>query len=204
MENSRMIKTANGLDKLFKILRTLIAVMLVVMFAVLTALTIANWVDPGTVIGTDPELVDIGPLTLELAQAHRPDNGTVLRYAWAYAAMGAVAANAMHYALGVVRSILAPMKQGQPFCQSVCDDLKKLGVVSIVLGVIANIGAAAEALSMMRIYGLVDLVGGEVIRSVRVNVEFDLTFLAVFFVLMLVRYIFQYGVELQHLSDETL
>ena len=91
MENSRMIKTANGLDKLFKILRTLIAVALVVMFAVLSALTIANWVNPDTVIGTDPELVDIGPLTLELAQAHRPDNGTVLRYAWAYAGMGAAA-----------------------------------------------------------------------------------------------------------------
>ena len=42
------------------------------------------------------------------------------------------------------------------------------------------------------------------IRSVTVNYTFDLGFVIVFFVLLLMSYIFSYGAQLQQLSDETL
>ena len=42
------------------------------------------------------------------------------------------------------------------------------------------------------------------IRSITVNYTFDAGFLLIFAVLMLVSWIFEYGTELQKLSDETL
>ena len=76
--------------------------------------------------------------------------------------------------------------------------------MALVLGVVQNIAGAVETTNAVRHFGLDRLVAGGQIRSVTANYTFDLSFLVVFFVLLLMSYIFRYGAELQQLSDETL
>ena len=51
---------------------------------------------------------------------------------------------------------------------------------------------------------LLDYVKEGTIQSITANSQIDLTFLVVFFILLLVSYIFRYGEELQQQVDETL
>jgi len=73
-----------------------------------------------------------------------------------------------------------------------------------VLGVVQNVAGAVETVNAIRNFGLDRLVTGGQIVSVTANFSVDLTFLLVFFLLLLTSYIFRYGAELQKLSDETL
>ena len=204
MEHAKMIKTAKGLDMLFKITQRIIAVVIPVMLVLMIALTIANAVNPGVVIGEDFHLVDLGGFTFELEPGHIPDNATVLRSAWIMAAFATLSAAAMWYAFAQLRKLLAPMKEGLPFCDATCEALGRLSWCAVIMGVIANIGAAVETASLMNIYQLRELLAGGAIVSISPNFTFELDFLVVFFVLQLVRYIFRYGTQLQQLSDETL
>ena len=204
MEQTKMIKTAEKLDAFFKLMEKVTVIAAIVMVGVMVVLTAVNAMDPDAVIGEDFHLVDLGPITIELAEAYAPDNGTVLRYAWIYVALGLAAAAVIRYAFGQIRKVLQPMKEGDPFRPEVSDHIRRLGYVALVLGVVQNIAGAVETTNAVRHFGLDRLVAGGQIRSVTANYTFDLSFLVVFFVLLLMSYIFRYGAELQQLSDETL
>ena len=203
MERTKMIRTAEKLDAFFRVMEkvTVIAAVAMVVMAVLTAV---NAVNPDAVIGEDFHLVDLGPLTVELAEEYAPDNSTVLRYAWIYVALGLAAAAVIRYAFGQIRRVLQPMKEGDPFRPEVSDHIRRLGYAALVLGVVQNLARVVETANVVRHFGLDRLASGGQIRSVTANYTFDLSFLVVFFVLLLMSYIFRYGAELQQLSNETL
>ena len=94
MNEMKMIKTAKGLDTFFKVLQRIIAVCMIVMVVVVGVLTVVNAINPDAVIGEDFHMVDIGPITVELAEELAPDNGAVLTYAWIAVALGLGAAAA--------------------------------------------------------------------------------------------------------------
>ena len=116
------------------------------------------------------------------------------------ALMFLVAYAAICWILHLVRRILAPMKEGQPFAAGVADDLKKLAWMVLVFGFVSAVWefvaqvmvstAMSGNLSVNSHYAV-----GEVVR---------LDFVLVAAVLFLVSYIFRYGRELQVQSDETL
>jgi len=204
MNEMKMIKTAKGLDTFFKVLQRIIAVCMIVMVVVVGVLTVVNAINPDAVIGEDFHMVDIGPITVELAEELAPDNGAVLTYAWIAVALGLGAAAATYWAFGCIRKILAPMREGNPFHESVSTNIKKVGCAVLVWGVISNVGKIVETSAALRYFNFESLAATGEIRSVTVNHQCDLTFLLVFFLLLLVSYIFRYGTELQRLSDETL
>lgn len=204
MEQMKMIKTAEKLDKFFKVMQRVTAISMVVVVCVMAVLTVVNITNPAAVIGEDFERVDLGPVTIELAEEYAPDNHTILRYAWIYVALGVVSAAVIWYAFGQARRILRPMKEGDPFRADVCEAIRRIGYVTIVLGVVQNVAGVIETHNAIRHFGLDRLVQGGQIRSVTANYTVDLSFLVAFFVLLLISYIFRYGAELQRLSDETL
>jgi hypothetical protein len=204
MNTAKMMKTANGLDKLFKVLRTLVVVAMIVLVVVLGMLSVVELVNPGAKIGENFGEISIGQIVFSLSEENVPNNRMVLGYTWLYAVVGLLGAAVIWYGLGVVRSLLAPMKQGQPFCESVCGDLKKLGIVSIAMGLVNNLGNWIEGFAMLKMFNLTQRELGGVIERVTINFQLDPGFVLVFFVIMLVRCIFQYGMQLQQLSDETL
>ena len=204
MEHAKMIKTAKGLDTFFKVMQRFCTIAIAVMLILMVTLTIVHAINPDAVIGEGFASLDIGPLTLSLAESHTPTNATVLKTAWVMVVFGSLSAAVMAYAFGQLRALMAPMMAGNPFCEAACTALKSLSRCAIVMGVVGNIGAAVETAVTMHLYDLTNLAPGGAITAVTANQELSMDFLVVYFLLLLVRYIFRYGTELQHLSDETL
>ena len=204
MEREKMIKTAKALDKLFRILQRIIIICAAVSVVVIGIFTVINAIGLNSTIGTDFHSVDIGPLTLELAEEVAPDNNAILIYAWTMAAAAIAIIAVGCYAIGIIRKILAPMTQGDPFHPVVGKEIRRLAFASLVIGIVQNIMGAAETLSMLHIFHLNTLLLDSQIQSVTANFRYDVSFIVVFFVLLLMSYIFHYGEELQKLSDETL
>ena len=67
-----------------------------------------------------------------------------------------------------------------------------------------NLAPLYDKIAMIEKIKLLDYVKEGTIKSITVNSRIDLTFLAVFFILLLTSYIFRYGEELQQQVDETL
>ena len=120
------------------------------------------------------------------------------------AGVGALGAALICTGLGYIRKILAPMAEGRPFHPDTAVYIRKLAIVSLILGIAQNIGAFAETFSALRSFGLDSLIDAGIIQSVSVNFTLELGFIIVFFVLLLMSYLFSYGAQLQQLSDETL
>ncbi|MBQ8263621.1 MAG: DUF2975 domain-containing protein, partial [Clostridia bacterium] len=204
MNIEKLSTTARRLGIFFKVLQKIVCVCAIVMLCVLAALSIANAVNPNTVIGTGLNSVNIGYLNIVLTPENTPSNAAILRYSWIIGIIGAVCAAAIYVALGYIRKILSPMAEGQPFHPDTAKYIKKLAFISLIIGIAQNIGTFAETASALDAFSLDSLVNIGVIESITVNFTLELGFIIVFFVLLLMSYIFSYGAQLQQLSDETL
>lgn len=204
----KLMKTAKKLDTFFKVLQRIIKITMIVIVCVLGALTIANFLNPNAIIAEGNYSLEVGPITVELAEGYSPeDNNMVLVSAWIGMGLGAIAVIAVYYALGQVRNILQPMAEGSPFHPTVSLNLRKMAYVSIVLGVVANVASFIETMNAINMIDKLDLVeslNNSSIHSITASFNVDLTFLVVFFILLLMSYIFRYGEELQQQVDETL
>ena len=178
------------------------------MVCVLGVLTVTNIVNPNAIIANGFYSVDIGPITINLAESYSPkDNNMVLTYAWMVVVLAAITGMAGYYALGQVRNILKPMSEGNPFHPTVSTNIRKIAYVSIIMGIVANVASFIETLNAVKVIeklNLVEYVKDGSIQSITTNYNIDLTFLIVFFLLLLMSYIFRYGEELQQQVDETL
>lgn len=204
MKQEKMIKIAKTLDTIFKILARIIMICAIVCVIILGIFTVIHFAEPDSVIGTDRNLVDIGPFTFELAEEVAPDNNAVLVYAWIMVAAVIAFIAVACYAIRIIRKILAPMTGGNPFHPTVGKEIRRLAFAALAVGIIQNMMNIAETLYVLRIFDLNALFQNSKIRSVTANFRYNLSFLVVFLVLLLMSYIFQYGEELQKLSDETL
>ena len=96
------------------------------------------------------------------------------------------------------------MMEGNPFDCSVSNYLKKLSLLTLIYGIVGNVGSLLMTYMKMDHYQLEQLADGHKILAVTPEYELELGFLLVFCVFLLASYIFRYGAELQQLSDETL
>lgn len=204
----KLMKTSKKLDTFFKVLQKIIKITMIVAVCVVIVLTVANIVNPDAVIAEGYYSIDVGSVTINLTEGYSTeDNNMVLSYVWIVMGLAAAAGVAVYYALGQVRKILQPMTEGNPFHPTVSTNIRKIAYVSIVLGVIANVVSFLQsfgAVAMIEKIKLLDYVKEGTIQSITANSQIDLTFLVVFFILLLVSYIFRYGEELQQQVDETL
>lgn len=204
MEKEKIVKKAEVFDKLLRILQRIIIICAAVCAVVLVIFTVINIINHNSMLGTGFNFVDIGPFTFELTEEVAPDNKAILIYAWIMVVAAIAIIAVIYYVIGVIRKILAPMIQGNPFHPTVGKDIRRLAFASLVLGVIQNIMNIVEVLNMLCIFNLNTLFQNSQIQSVTTNFSFDLSFIVIFFFLLLMAHIFHYGEELQKLSDETL
>ena len=108
------------------------------------------------------------------------------------------------YAIKVVRKILAPMKEGLPFDESVSKNLRNLGFLTLIGGSVWSVTKAVLDTTSFQVYQISEMFRPERITGVELEVTLDTTFLIIAAVIFLLSYIFKYGTELQKLSDETL
>ena len=108
------------------------------------------------------------------------------------------------YAIKVARRILAPMKEGLPFDESVSKNLRNLGILTLIGGSVWSAAKAILEATAYNVYEISEMFRPERITGVELEITLDTTFLIIAAVIFLLSYIFKYGAELQKLSDETL
>lgn len=202
---NNLSNTAKKLDKVFEIARIVFGALAIacVVGVALIAVSYLLRLDP-EMIGTGYASFDIGFLELEAAPEYSPDKWLVLLQAAVTLTVGARLFYDGRRGLGYIRQILCPMKEEKPFDAIVSTNLKKLARLSITLGILWNAIILFEQIMAVFVYDLPGLLISEKITHVSGMFSVDLAFVAVWALLMLLSYVFQYGEQLQQLSDETL
>lgn len=204
MDTKKLKKNAKRLDTLLKVLQKIILITMIVAVCIFLVLTIANAIDHNVIIGEDLHAIDVGPITITLAEGYTPNNDSILTYFWILLFLGAISAVVTYYAFGCIRKILQSVMQENPFYASVGKHIRKIGYVCVALGIVENAAGILESYNVFQNYGLSNLLNSSLISNITVNYQLDLTNFILFFVLHLLSYIFEYGAQLQQLSDETL
>lgn len=108
------------------------------------------------------------------------------------------------YGIKLIRNILKPMIDGQPFHACVSANLKKMGWLTLFGGIAANVVKILMQTALVHGFNLSELLSNDKITHITFNYSFDATFLFIAAVAFLMSHIFRYGADLQQLSDETL
>ena len=201
----QMKKIAGRLDvcvHVFKIMFTVAAVAALVGLLLIGA-CFAFDMNP-EMIGTGYESLDLDFMELELAAEFAPEKHVVLAITAAELVMAVAAALLAGSGMGSVRRLLAPMKEGLPFQDAASSSLKRLALLSLILGAVLNLSELIKHLLIHRFYNLPGLLVGEKILSAQFQFDLDFSCLVISAVLLLLSYVFRYGQTLQQLSDETL
>ena len=106
--------------------------------------------------------------------------------------------------LHIIQDILNPMSQGKPFDSSVSSSLRKLSFLTLIIGVISEIGNAVAVLVPISCFDPSILFNPEYVSGYTLGTVLNLNFLLPCAILYLMSHVFRYGEELQQLSDETL
>ena len=201
----KMKKTAVRLDVFFQVLQVACIVAAAasgVALVMIVACLIFRF-DP-ELIGTGYNVLDIGFLELEVAESFAPDKYRVLAIGAVDMAMSVILALLGRACTASVRRLLSPMKEGLPFHESAAACLRRLALLSLIIGVVLNASEIASQLLTEYIYGLEWLILGEKIIGMELHSKLKLSCLVVSGVLLLLSYVFRYGQTLQQLSDETV
>ncbi len=202
MNQERLIGTAKRLDKILKVVQIVNIVGGVLVIFGFLLLNIAYLVNPENVNTADIIKFSTGEFSMELATG--AEMGIDLAYGWGNCVWTVILLAILWIGFRYARKMMIPMMEGNPFDRSISDYLKKLSFLTLVYGIIGNMGAAMITSMKMNHYQLERLVDGKNILAIIPDYRLELGFLIVFFVFLLASYIFRYGAELQQLSDETL
>ena len=202
MNTLKFKKSAKVLDVVLHVLQIIALIAMCVAINMLLIITIVHMVNPDAFAGESLQQIDLGNMTVTLTEKFTPDVTDTLIYGWILLLVGAVNVAGIYYGLHCIRKILKPVAQGNPFYPTVGKDIRKLGVVYIVLGIVEN--AAGFLAALLQQHSVSSLLNSDLVSHVSVNYTIEGTSLVMAFVLFLLSYIFEYGVQLQQLSDETL
>ena len=201
----KLSTTAKTLDKILQIVYAVFGALAIAAIVVVAMAGISYALNLETEsLLTSFASFDIGFLEIEVAQDFIPNSGIVLMQAIVIL-IGACAAIVLaRKGIIYIRQILKPMAEEKPFDSIVSTNLRKLAKLSVFLGILCNIVILAEQFILVFSYDLRGLLLSDKIPAVDFNFEIDLSFLLSWGILMLLSYVFQYGEQLQQLSDETV
>ena len=201
----KLTSTARKIDIVFKIAEIMLKIAFVACLVCIGIAVVGKAFDlPDEMIGSVDQLLEFGPLTITVAEAYTPDFDRMLIQTAAMLALGAVCSFIGILSVKTIRAILAPMKEGKPFASETSKNLRKLGWLSLILGVAVQVMEAVSLFSLFIVQQMEALLISEKITHVNLNTTFDFSFLIIPAVFFLLAYVFKYGEQLQTLSDETL
>lgn len=200
-----LTKTANLLDIICRIFAVAVSIASVCMIVALGILAAGCLFDlPPQMVGSGYATADLGFVTLTVADAYLPDH----RILWGEVAMECFLAFLClipaRLILKSIRAILAPMKNGEPFHNTVSVHLSRIARYVCSLGIGLNLLTIIGNISLIKAFDLHLLLLSEKIPHAEFHFTFDLSFLLISGFLLLLSYVFRYGEQLQQLSDETL
>jgi hypothetical protein len=199
MSNKKMITTARNLDTILKIVEGFMMAFAIV-FAVFVVLM--KIFKEKMVMGTFS--LDLSFVKLYLSGDYGNITDTLLNHFDLILITGCVGCIAIRYALKVLRSILAPMKEGRPFDTEVSAGLRKLAWVILVGGGLVQAVSIVGGMLLAKNLPMDVIFSSPAIESVEYVFTMKFDFVWMFIVVMLLARIFAYGQQLQQESDETL
>ena len=199
----KLMKTAKGLERVFSFLQKL---------------TIAGCVVGGMAILfvwylylSDPDIVQLlrgslnfGSVSFTLAPSIIPVDNYFLWYMGLGTVLGIAEIPVLYMTFGAIRGILELMMEGMPFHENIVHYLKRLGWLTVAGGIIQIASDFVLQGNFLTRYDLNALFLSDKITGVTTNFTGDITFVLFAVILFLLAQVFQYGLELQQLSDETL
>lgn len=202
----KLTSTARKIDTVFKIADIMLKIAFVTCLVFLGIIAVGLIFDlPTEMIGSvDSMSLSVGPLTFHIAEGFMPDLRDMLGYLALLLGLGAAVSVVAIQCVKSIRTILAPMKEGQPFRSDISANLRKLGWFSLTLSLMVQAMEAISLCAMTYAQHLDTLIISDKVTRLEVNASFDLSVLVIPLVFFLLSYIFRYGAELQQLSDETL
>jgi hypothetical protein len=199
MSNKKMITTARNLDTILKIAEGFMMAFAIV-FAVFVVLM--KIFKEKMVMGTFS--LDLSFVKLYLSGDYGNITDTLLNHFDLILITGCVGCIAIRFGLKVLRSILAPMKEGRPFDMEVSAGLRKLAWVILVGGGLIQAVNIVGGMLLAKNLPMDVIFSSPAIESVEYVFTMDFGFVWKFVVVMLLARIFAYGQQLQQESDETL
>ena len=195
---NKLKSTARRLDGFFHVIQILYAIAAVASLIglLLIAACFVFKLDPEQ-IGKGFQVLDIGTLEIELAKEYVPNKYSIL----SIAAEELIAA-IMLALLG--RRCLSPMRVGLPFHETAATSLRRIALLTLIIGIVINCSRFASCYLTEYIYKLEELLLNGKIIGISINQKLDLSHLVISGVMLLLSYVFHYGHSLQQLSDETL
>lgn len=200
MNNSKMIKGANVLDRIVKIAGGFAGAMVwvFVIFAVLVALLGEKMFAPDSVF------LELDFMKVRLSQEYQVITPMIRAHTAAILAAGAVYAFALLALSRLVRAILAPMKEGRPFESGVCVSLRRIAYWVFIVGGVSQVIKAVCSALLTRAYPIDAVFSSSAVAGIEYAFSFDLGFVLVGFVILFLSWVFAYGQALQQEADETL
>ena len=104
-----------------------------------------------------------------------------------------------------LKDILRPIKNGEPFMDSACKNVRKLGNIMLIFGIASAVAQIVSTIALgifMGDYGYIFT--NDYILSCSIINKYDISWVIGALFMYLIAYIFDYGKQLQELSDETL
>lgn len=201
---NKLTKTAKTLDTVVKVLQIITAI------GVVASIIATLMLCAGLVFDIDPN--KLGEVDFSIAlDSHTfyltEDAPLDIRQVWIFGAIttpiSALNLALMYVFFKFVRNIFVPMKEGKPFHDTVTKNLKKLGFLSIIMCVVDTVTKLAVDLLTMFMFPVQEMMG-EYVTGIDYIVEVKMEYLLLAGMCFLLSYIFDYGTQLQQLSDETL
>ena len=199
----KLIKTSRILDKLFKVIGCIAVVVGVICIPLLVTSFILPESWYADIAGTANTSIWLDTIKLQLNQSV-PVSGTLKSAVSVILLLAVLSCGIIAYGLRLLRNILAPMKDGNPFSNTVSCNLHKLGWLTVIGSIVYSVISAISLHFISGLYDLTSLFKEGSVDGIMVNYRYNIAFLVIAALLFLLSYIFRYGEELQRQSDETL
>lgn len=202
---NKLKSTARRLDGFFHVLQILYAIAAVASLIglLLIAACFVFKLDPEQ-IGKGFQVLDIGTFEIELAKEYVPNKYSILMIAAEELIAVIILALLGRKCLIHIRRILSPMREGLPFHETAATSLRRIALLTLIIGIVINCSRFVSRYLTEYIYNLEELLLNEKIIGISINQKLDLSYLVISGVMLLLSYVFRYGHSLQQLSDETL
>lgn len=196
---NKMQKTAKALDTFCKVLFWLAIAGSVIVAAATVILAFA-----GDKAMSETSSLTLGSVTFNLAEGFGPDATYASGLIFSMIPVVALGVATVIIGLNIIRSILAPMKEGVPFDGTMSKNIRKLGWFSLISGGVWSIITIIFESLMLVVYDFEKIFIGDAITDIVIESDISLDFIIVAAVIFLLSYVFRYGEALQQQADETL
>ena len=198
------MKKMSTTAKVLSVLAKIIMIMSIVCGSILVvAAIVLLFMDASIFEGSTADLI-LGSVSFTVTPESAPDFVLAKWQSFGILISAAVMVFFGAYFMKTARKALKPVSEQNPFDAAVYTNIKKLGIQTIVFGVIMQLIMAAVEISTLAIYDFDKLFINEYITAYDLDMSFDGSFVIVAIVLFMLSGVFKYGAELQKQSDETL